>query len=461
MDFQTFIFAFTSLGLLIAVLTLIIQKRRGLRAALEEIEVLGAEVDEADEASREQSKSEKIAKGKTSGATFGSLDESIRSARRIIQDEILQLQQDRETLQAILTSMTQGVIALDTDERMMSLNPAAVEMLETDLAWATGRPIQEVLRSRGLQEFVSETLAAGESPTEGEITLPPSIKMVESAEASKLSDRILIARGTGLFDGSGNRIGILIVLSDTTELRRLEQVRQDFVANVSHELRTPITAIRGSVETLLDGSQHDTESVNRFLSVIGRHADRLSATLEDLLSLARLDSETTEGEINREEVICLDLANRAAEACRVAADQRGATIQVEGKDEIRILINAGMMEKALINLIENAIKYSPENECITVHFKQTQAEDVNGTSLDAEEVVFSVEDHGIGIPREHQSRIFERFYRVDKGRSREVGGTGLGLSIVKHIALVHGGRVTVESEPGAGSTFRIHLPIRR
>lgn len=462
MDFQRFIFAFTSLGLLIAVLTLIMQKRKGLRAALEEIEALGTEVDEAGEALRERSHSEKVAKGKASGTTFGVLDESIRSARGIMRYEIERLRQDRETLQAILTSMTQGVIALDTDERVMSLNPAAVEMLETDLKWAAGRPIQEVLRSRGLQEFVSQTLEAGESATQSEITLPPNIQMVETAEPGELTDRILIARGTGLCDGSGKRIGILVVLNDITELRRLEQVRQDFVANVSHELRTPITAIRGSVETLLDGSEHDTESVDRFLSVIGRHADRLSATLEDLLSLARLDFGTNAGERAREWVDGRKLAERSAEACRAMAERRSATIHVTGEDEIRVFVDAGKMEKALVNLIDNAIKYNAEGGDITVRVETVGRTEVHGAGQDVTggEVVFSVEDHGIGIPREHQARIFERFYRVDKGRSRDVGGTGLGLSIVKHVAMVHGGRVSVESEPGLGSTFRIHLAVQ-
>lgn len=456
---QAFLFELVSLALLVVVLILRIQRRRDLRAVqdrLDELSRLHESVDNANFNQEEMTTS-------TYRVDADDLCRSILNTGQLISGELTELRQDRGLLRAILASMSQGVIALDSTERVLMLNPAGCDLLDTNEAWAMGRPIQEILRSPALQSFVQRTLTEStdtSSHTEDELSLPVVIPP-DSGEAAVHPpvERIVMARGQALLDATGAKIGVLLVLSDITRLRRLEQVRQDFVANVSHELRTPITAIRGSVETLMDGSEHDRETTARFLSMIGRHADRLNDTLADLLCLARLDSEPKSETKTRDRIRGRNLAQRAIEACSVAADKQRMTIHLECEDDIYILVDEKMMEQALINLIQNAIKYSPEGGDITVFVDQTQAKDESAIPAGSEEVVFSVVDHGIGIPRDHQVRIFERFYRVDKGRSREVGGTGLGLSIVKHVALTHGGRVSVESEPGVGSTFRIHLPI--
>jgi len=446
MSGQTIIFALVSLVLLVIVLVLRRQRdsiRRLIRRMVEELDGVTGMGDEGDEL----------------GMEVDDLCGYHHEAVGVIAKDLRDLRQDRGLLQAILTSMTQSVIALDSEERVLSLNSAACELLDTNRDWAVGRCIQEILRSPALQGFVRRIFANSEYHTEEELSLPViGVPDDDSAREFVPSNRILFARGQGLYDVHHEKIGILLVLSDITQLRRLEQVRQDFVANVSHELRTPITAIRGSVETLLDGGDHDDETTARFLAMIDRHADRLDATLEDLLCLARLDAEPKFEGKKRVAVRCVDVVNRAVEACEVAASHQGTTIHVTGDDEIQLYVDNEMMEQALINLIANAIKYSPEGGDITVGVERSGADGHVESSEGTDEIVFSVTDRGIGIPRDHHARIFERFYRVDKGRSRDVGGTGLGLSIVKHVALTHGGRVSVESEPGIGSVFRIHLP---
>jgi two-component system phosphate regulon sensor histidine kinase PhoR len=243
--------------------------------------------------------------------------------------------------------------------------------------------------------------------------------------------------------------GAVLVLNDVTRLRRLERVRRDFVANVSHEIKTPITTIAGFVETLLDGALDDKEETGRFLRIVRRHAERLESIVEDLLTLARLEQEGEAGSVATEETAVLEVLQAAVEACRFQAGQKGIALVVEGDARLRAPMNAPLIEQALVNLVDNAVKYSPERSTVTIAAEATP-----------EETVLKVADHGTGIAAADLPRIFERFYRVDRARSRKLGGTGLGLSIVKHVASVHGGRATVESSPGEGSTFALHLPAR-
>jgi two-component system phosphate regulon sensor histidine kinase PhoR len=230
-------------------------------------------------------------------------------------------------------------------------------------------------------------------------------------------------------------------------MHRLEQVRSDFVANVSHELKTPITSIKGFVETLQEGSLDDPQEAKRFLEIIARHTDRLNAIVDDLLSLSRLEEDRENRRLFFEHSYLKPVLASAVKLSKIKAEKKNITVELICDDNIAVNINSVLIEQAVFNLIDNAVKYSGGNNNIKI---TAQKQD--------KEVLISVSDNGCGIESRHLSRIFERFYVVDKGRSRKLGGTGLGLSIVKHISQVHGGSITVESRLNEGSTFTIHLP---
>jgi two-component system phosphate regulon sensor histidine kinase PhoR len=232
-----------------------------------------------------------------------------------------------------------------------------------------------------------------------------------------------------------------------TRLQRLENIRRDFVANVSHELKTPITAIKGSVETLLGGAVEDKEDVQRFLEIIARQSDRLNAIIEDLLALSRIEQGEEQEGLERTKTQLRSVFLNTLQACQLKAHEKQVVLEMDCPDDIEIMINAPLLEQALVNLVDNAIKYSSQNDRILFTAQQTDAS-----------VVIKVRDWGSGISQEHLPRLFERFYRVDKARSRKLGGTGLGLAIVKHIVQSHNGHISVESSLGQGSTFTIQLP---
>ena len=268
--------------------------------------------------------------------------------------------------------------------------------------------------------------------------------------------------------------GTVAVFYDITRQRRLETMRKDFVANVSHELRTPLTAIKGCAETLVDGAIDDGEAAGRFLQVIATHSDRLTNLLNDLLDLSRLESD--ELEIEAAPCDLRALAESAIESVAQIAARRKIHIEVSVTAKMRALCDRKLIEQAMVNLIGNAVKYSAENARVEVGARVMSREDLkpflagkswsggalqepaDGGGRSAPTIVLEVADTGIGIPSEAVTRVFERFYRVDKGRSREMGGTGLGLSIVRHVVEAHGERVFVDSELGRGSTFGFTLP---
>jgi len=365
----------------------------------------------------------------------------------------------RNELEAVVSSMVEGVIAVDCGERIISINTAAARLLgiaekgNTNDAGGQRLPekargpapahepegvhgvsIHDVVRNTDLAEFISMALSQQE-PVEGEIMLHDGAGM------------LLQAHGTALRDSDAKRIGAVVVLNDITRLRRLETVRRDFVANVSHELRTPITSIKGFVETLIDGAKDKPEEAARFLDIIARQADRLNAIIGDLLSLARFEQESGEHQIAVETAKVSDILAGAVQLCQTKADARNMALRLDCPADLYAQVNAALIEQALVNLIDNAVKYSTPGSQVVI-----------GAAAVDNEIVISVTDQGCGIPNKHLERLFERFYRVDKARSREMGGTGLGLSIVRHIALAHGGYPSVESTPGVGSTFSIHLP---
>ncbi len=339
----------------------------------------------------------------------------------------------RNELEAALASMVEAVVAVDVDERILRLNQAAAELFDVRPEEATGRLVQEVLRNADLQRFVKRTLASAVS-LESDVTI------------RRNEDIHLQATGTLLHDRDGRSIGALVVLNDVTRLRRLEAVRRDFVANVSHELRTPVTAIRGFVETLLDGALQQPAEAEHFLAIIDRQAERLQAIIEDLLTLSRIEQGVERTDIELQELSVPELLGAAAQACAPAAQEKGITIELDC-DELTWMVNAALLEEAVVNLIDNAVKYSGEGRRVEVR-----------AEVEGDQLSISVIDQGVGIAAEHLPRLFERFYRVDKARSRQVGGTGLGLAIVKHIVNAHRGRVEVASEPGRGSVFTITLP---
>ena len=348
--------------------------------------------------------------------------------------QLAALSSRHDQLQAVLASMVEAVVVVDEDQRVLFVNEAARELLALAAERTVGRPLGEVVRSAELQRLLER--AAPGSPAEGELAL------------SRTSERFLQAHCARVVGSDGHALGSVLVLGDITRLRRLERVRRDFVANVSHEIKTPITAIAGFVETLLDGSLRDADETRRFLGIVKRHADRLEAIVEDLLMLARIEQEGEAGTVVTEDAAVSDVLRAAAEACRFLADQKGIALVVESEPTLRARMNAPLVEQALVNLIDNAIKHSPERSAVTVSARATPVE-----------TVLTVADRGSGIAAADLPRLFERFYRVDRARSRQSGGTGLGLAIVKHVAQVHGGRATVESSLGEGSAFALHLPV--
>jgi two-component system phosphate regulon sensor histidine kinase PhoR len=365
---------------------------------------------------------------------LGSLAMTLNRMAAQLAAQIAVITQQRNEQEAILASMQEGVLALDTQERVITVNRAAEALLGVVATQAKGHTIQEVVRNVALQRLLVAAMHSPE-PTTADIVLRGA------------GERFLQATATALRDAQGHDIGVLVVLNDVTPLRRLENIRRDFVSNVSHELKTPITSIIGFVETLRDGALDDHEHAEHFLDIIARHADRLHAIIEDLLVLSRLEQDREGYDIPRSEACLTEVLQAAILDCAAKAAARHVTVLPTCAADLHATVNAPLLEQALVNLLDNAITYSHPESCVWVTARQ--ADDM---------LVIDVRDQGTGIPPDHLDRIFERFYRVDKARSRDSGGTGLGLAIVKHIAQVHGGQVLVTSTVGQGSTFTLRLP---
>ena len=346
--------------------------------------------------------------------------------------DTITLQSDQQ--KAVFASMAEGVLAVDSGGRVLDLNLSAAQLLDVRPEQVRGLSIQEAVRNVDLQKFVTATLTAGE-PTETEIMQYGN------------TERFLQLHGTALRVPKGKNPGALIVLNDITRVKRLETVRQDFVANVSHELKTPITALRGCVETLSDPVHRNSDGADRFIAMMRRQVERLTAIVEDLLSLSRIEHDAEHKRIPLESGVVCEVLRRAAQAFAEAGDAKGISVEVECPGDLIAPLNAALLEQAVGNLVDNAIKYSGEHTRVVV-----------GARLNGPNIEIMVADQGFGIEKKHLSRIFERFYRVDQARSRALGGTGLGLAIVKHIVLAHGGVVSVDSTPGKGSTFTIRIP---
>ena len=364
---------------------------------------------------------------------------------------------------AILESMAEGVAVVGSDERVVYSNAAFAQILGsgtnaagTNVIGANisgvngaqggdGIPGRSVGQGRRLVELVRQTELLG--VVKKALTSEQRVESEVTVGTVRVRTFAVTAAPIRASEEGGTAIGAVLVLHDISELRRLERVRQDFVANVSHEFKTPLTAIRGFAETLLGGALDDVEHRARFVEIIQEHAERLTRLTDDLLKLSTI--EAGKMALDLRTVNPADLLKLCADTTSFAAKKKQQTIKIEcARDLAAIRGDSGRLRDVLQNLLDNAVQYTPAGGQI-----------IASALADGGEIVFTVADNGIGIPQAEQERIFERFYRVDEGRSREVGGTGLGLSIARHIAEAHGGRIWVESAIGLGSRFHFSVPI--
>jgi two-component system phosphate regulon sensor histidine kinase PhoR len=370
------------------------------------------------------------------------LADTLNETARRLDGTIRSLSGERHRSSAILRSMVEGVAVIDAGEKIVFSNRAFSEILSLDPAAIEGRPVIEVVRHSDLLGLIRRALA-GEEGLQNDIALG----IVHPRNFAVTAAPVQALEATATAGGDGKPAGAVVVLHDVSELRRLERVRQDFVANVSHEFKTPLTAIQGFAETLLGGALEDPRSNRRFLEIIREHAVRLARLTDDLLKLARIEAGKLEVQFSA--VSVLELVERCAETTLLKASRKRIVLEIDVPAELpAVRGDAMLLREVLQNLLDNAIQYTPEGG--RIHVSATAGE---------REVILTVADTGIGIPLADQVRIFERFYRVDAARSREAGGTGLGLSIAKHIVETHGGRLWVISEVGHGSAFSFSIPL--
>ena len=359
----------------------------------------------------------------------GELGRAIDHLATSLSRSLRELRDDRDLLGRILESMREGVLVMDGEHRILLANPSLREMLllESDVV---GRSTIEVVRNAELQSIVERTLV-GDDAMAGEI------------EVGGIKPRRLLVHAARL---SGEPRALVLVLFDVTEMRRLETIRRDFVANVSHELRTPVASLRSAAETLRIAMEHDPQAAAQFLHIIERNAKRLGELIADLLDLSRIEAK--EYRLIPEAIDLLVMCEKVLSGFRERASSHGLHVGVDIPESLsRVMGDRTATERVLANLIDNALKYCPEGSSVNIGARPAEAS-----------VQVLVSDNGPGIEPKHLPRLFERFYRVDPGRSRDMGGTGLGLSIVKHLVEAMGGEVSVESTPGKGSTFAFTLP---
>jgi len=348
-----------------------------------------------------------------------------------------ELEQDKEQLRTILSGLAEGVVAFDREQRILFANDRAAALLDFPPGPAVGRKLWEVTRQRAVQDAAQKCLRGG-GPYRESIDL-------NGDAATSLAVTVSALPG----GGGGLSAGAVMVFNDVSEIRRLERLRQDFVANVSHELKTPIANIKSSIEVLLDGAIDEPATRGMFLDEIESQSARLDALVGDLLTLARIES--GEATMDFEVVAVEDAVHACLDRHRTRAEGKGMTLDgvalLGCPPDLSVWVDEEALAQVLDNLVDNAIKYTPENGRVTARWEST-----------AQQVCFEVEDSGVGIPARDLPRIFERFFRADRARSREMGGTGLGLAIVKHTVQTMGGTVRVESVEGKGTTFRVCLP---
>lgn len=348
-----------------------------------------------------------------------------------IQKMLDDMADERDRMETILTTMADGIIVTDKNGKVILFNKASEQMFGLEASHAVGRPIEEIELHPELAKMVSETLTT-QRMVRKDLKLPGNNEITLSAYSTTVKDPPSTVEGA------------VVVLYDLSEIRKHERAQKEFVANVSHELRTPITAVRVTAEALLSGAKNDPNLLDRFLTTLVKESERLSLLIDDLLEIAK--REAGRRELQRTEVDVREVVERAVSMCGAEAERSGVDISVEVPD-IVLFADERQFEQVLSNLIDNAVKYTPEGGHVTVRAEE-----------DDKAVSVCVADTGIGIPKSDVPRIFERFYRVDKARSRQAGGTGLGLSIVKDIVDAHDGTITVDTRLNEGSIFTVTFP---
>lgn len=345
--------------------------------------------------------------------------------------KIYALEQQRALSEAILESMVEAVIAVDEDTRIISFNSSAEKIFGIKKSGAEGKFFLEAIPNNDIAEIIDNILKTGKFQSK-ELTLVWPVQRIFQVNASALFD-------------NGTVSGCLVVIHDITEIRKLEKIRSDFVANVSHELKTPLTSIKGFVETLLEGALEDKENSRHFLRIIHDHANRLDNLVNDLLDLSYLESQ--EASLRKEKLGLKDLVDDVLASFKTQLKKKSIEAKNDLPSNLVVVADKDKIGQVLTNLIDNAIKFNREKGSVSIFSQDSEGK-----------IKVTIEDSGVGIPPKDISRIFERFYRVDKARSRELGGTGLGLSIVKHIIELHRGSIGVESTEGLGSKFYFFLP---
>ena len=368
---------------------------------------------------------------------------------RHVREQLRGATRERQDIEVVLENMGEGILVLNESQFVTRINSAAERLLGVKRELMIGQHYREVIPQQAVVRFIGSVLVDG-SQAEVDITLAEG-----DARYLQASGQVLSSNSSGpSFDkaskdisgiGSGKPRGIVIVLNELTRLRRLERARKDFVANVSHELKTPITSIQGFVETIIDGAIDSREDTLRFLGIIQRQSERLGQIFNDMLTLSRIEAEQ---DLEAAPADLFSLARSVVGSLDWKARERKVVLILEGKS-VPIKVNGQLIEQAVANLVDNAIKYGAAS---------LNGKVIVNVSVRENCAILAVIDNGPGIEARHLPRIFERFYRIDKGRSRNEGGTGLGLAIVKHIAQAHGGQASVASEPGVRTVFEIILP---
>ncbi len=366
----------------------------------------------------------------TLAEAFNTMSHALSARMYELNQTSQELRESSQLLSTVFGSMVEGVIAVDNDENILFANAAARELLDFGDRDIAGRPVWECVRSDTVRTVVRQAMSGQERFVECQLPRHETIVEIEATPLPHNPDP-----------------GVVLVFHDVTELRRLENIRREFASNVSHELKTPLTIIQTSAETLLDGAVDDPDFARRFLNRIDEQSHKLHDLIEDLLQLARIESR--EQAFDVASVSVRETVESLVDELTALSESRNVSLEIEtSADDLSVKADERAFRTILENLLSNGLKYTPEGGRVDISWTRG-----------VDNALISVRDNGVGISREHQPRIFERFFRADKARTREIGGTGLGLSIVKHLASVFDGEVSVESEIGKGSTFRLRIPL--
>lgn len=372
------------------------------------------------------------------GSSYGEIDDLGQSINLLainLNQQMQEINENQTRLRELINHLIIGVMVVDNEGHITMVNPVMNEVLGEDLHSKIGEPFADALHSTTLVELIEKTIAE---------------KTIQNQETELFypKEKIVDANVVPVFNQLKETFNHIVLLYDITEIRRLEKVRTDFVANVSHELRTPITAVKGFAETLLDGALKDEEALVEFLEIIYKESTRLDLMVQDILQLSKLENHKVHAVVQT--VRASEVIKEVLKIVHQKMDLKNQSFELVEELPVKLEVDRDQFKQVCLNLIGNAIAYTPDGGKITVTLKET-----------GNEAVLVVSDTGVGIPKESQARIFERFYRVDKARSRNAGGTGLGLAIVKWLVENNNGHITLESEENKGSTFTVWLPLHK